>query len=1068
MEVKKIRPAIKEKAPYEDHLEVLKTKRPHLKYSDWFINQSYIPEPDDEEYNGFWEIEEDRCKYGFFMEGYYIHGFLYWHLNFWKTEVTKLNEYGETFETYENPTFRDNEWIIADGISRAKYFQKGLAIGGSRRLGKSVFISSYISYGSSLFSDTQNLFVGMSGDDIAVTTGKISKGLNDIPDYFQWMRVKEDWEKQVSLGIKDTKGKKSVFSEIFIRNLEAGGKKKQESIAGTKPSILVLEEALSEDSLVYDYSGSKQIKDVQVGDYIFDDSGLLTKVLDKVDVGISQLYNVTLKDGRVLKCTGDHVWTLYQNWSGLMVDKTINQLLTEGYYYEKFDKRYNKPHKSFIYFVPNTQPLQYPKKDLPIDPYYLGLWLGDGESFRPQSLCSIDNEIIDYCVNYANQLGLGYTIRKGEDWKHPNFRDITITKINGRLNPIKEEAKKLILVENKHIPDIYLHSSVEQRMELLRGLMDTDGSCDVKGGIEFSSSFPALAKDFEDLCRGLGISLRHKISKPTYTHKGKKLVGKDSHKFTLYTDKDVFKLPRKLAKQLHAPHKKQDLYRSKCSIISIEKAGSSQAYCLKVDNDSNLFLTDKYTVTHNCGKSPWLKGFKAAVPGFTSPEGWICSPIAIFTGGDMDNYHDAKNVMMNPFSHNFLEYDCTENKRDRHGKLRKHGLFLGNKYRYDAKDLTTLGDYLQIEDPQSDFYNIPFYVSNEEKSLEILEDELERLLTNPDKSLYDKHRMYYPITVDDIFLNVGLNMYNTKACQKQQQAIEDAGITGIPVELYSDGTKICWRDSNKEYIKEFPVDRQSKDAPIMIYEFPEPGAPKFLYTFGVDSYTQDEAGTSDSLGTVYIYKRMHSLTGEGLRDAFVASYAARPDTQAEWDENARMLIMFYNAYGLVENDQPGFCKYMVSKGNAELYLSPTPSFYKTLVINGSTASRPYGVSRSSKAVREYLNVLLKKYMEETIHTVYDESGQAIIGEVKGVTRILDYTLLSELIGFGPGVNVDRQVAASLALACAMELDPMLGTKIGEDSKREQQTIDKAFNNIKKKTFKSAGSSFSGGRKLFKR
>lgn len=711
MEVKKIRPAIKEKAPYEDHLEILKTKRPHLKYADWFINQPYIPEPDDEEYQEFWDRQEDLCKYGFFMEGYYIHGFLYWHLNFWKTEVTKLNEYGETYEEYEHPTFRDNEWIIADGISRAKYFQKGLALGGSRRLGKSVFISSYISYGASLFSDTQNVFVGMSGDDIAVTTGKIGKGLNDIPDYFQWMRVKEDWEKQVSLGIKDTKGKKSVFSEIFIRNLEAGGKKKQESIAGTKPSILVLEE---------------------------------------------------------------------------------------------------------------------------------------------------------------------------------------------------------------------------------------------------------------------------------------------------------------------------------------------------------------------CGKSPWLKGFKAAVPGFTSPEGWICSPIAIFTGGDMDNYHDAKNVMMNPFSHNFLEYDCTENKRDRHGKLRKHGLFLGNKYRYDAKDLTTLGDYLQIEDPQSDFYNIPFYVSNEEKSLEILEDELERLLTNPDKSLYDKHRMYYPITVDDIFLNVGLNMYNTKACQKQQQAIEDAGITGIPVELYSDGTKICWRDSNKEYIKEFPVDRQSKDAPIMIYEFPEPGAPKFLYTFGVDSYTQDEAGTSDSLGTVYIYKRMHSLTGEGLRDAFVASYAARPDTQAEWDENARMLIMFYNAYGLVENDQPGFCKYMVSKGNAELYLSPTPSFYKTLVVSGTTGSRPFGVSRSSKAVREYLNVLLKKYMEETIHTNYDETGQTIIGEVKGVTRILDYTLLSELIGFGPGVNVDRQVAASLALASALELDPMLGTKIGEDTKREQQTIDKAFNNIKKKTFKSAGSSFSGGRKLFKR
>lgn len=708
---KKLLSVRKEKIPYEQHLENLKTKRPHLKYADWFINQPYVPNPDDEDFQSFWDNQEDLCKFGLFLEGYFIPGFLYWHLNFWKTEVTRLNEYGETYEEYEHPTFRDNEWIIGDAISKAKYFQKGLAIGGSRRLGKSVFISSYISYGASLFGDTQNVFVGLSGYDIGVTTGKISKGLNEIPECFQWMRVKEDWSDQVSLGIKDTKGKKTVYSEIFIRNLEAGGKKKEESIAGTKPSTLVIEEA---------------------------------------------------------------------------------------------------------------------------------------------------------------------------------------------------------------------------------------------------------------------------------------------------------------------------------------------------------------------GKAKWLKAFKAAVPGFTSPEGWICSPLVIFTGGDMENYHDAKNVMMNPVSHNFLSFDCLEGKKDQHGKIRKHGLFLGNKYRYDAKDLSTLGDYLGIEDSKSDLFNVPFYISNEERAEQILEESLDLLLTNPDKSLHSKEIMYYPRTVDDIFLNVGVNMYNTKACLKQQQSIEDMGITGIPVELYSDGTKICWKDSNKEYIKEFPVDRQSKDAPIMIYEFPEPGAPKFLYTAGVDNYTQDESGTSDSLGTVYIYKRMHSLTGEGLRDSFVASYAARPDTQAEWEENARMLIMFYNAYTLVENDQPGFCKYMVSKGNAELYLSPTPSFYKTLVVNGTTHSRPYGVSRSSKAIREYLNVLLKKYMEETIHTNYDESGQTILGEVKGVTRILDYTLLSELIGFGPGVNVDRQVAASLALACALELDPLLGTKIGEDTKSRQNTIDKAFNNIKTKTFKSSGSSFSGGRKLFKR
>ena len=86
--IKKLRPAIKEKIPYEDHLEILKTKRPHLKYADWFINQSYIPEPDDDNYQEFWDTQEDLCKYGFFMEGYYIHGFLYCHLNFCRQNQT--------------------------------------------------------------------------------------------------------------------------------------------------------------------------------------------------------------------------------------------------------------------------------------------------------------------------------------------------------------------------------------------------------------------------------------------------------------------------------------------------------------------------------------------------------------------------------------------------------------------------------------------------------------------------------------------------------------------------------------------------------------------------------------------------------------------------------------------------------------------------------------------------------------------------------------------------------------------------------------------------------------------
>lgn len=699
-----------EKIPYEEHLKFLQTKLPHLKYKDWFINQEYIPEEDDENYDEFWQQEEERCKLGFFMDNdFYISGFLYWHLNFWKTEITKPDEYGGTFEEYTNPSFRDNELIISDSISRAKHYQKGLAIGGSRRIAKSVTISSYLCHNATLDRHSQNLFVGLNGDDIDVTNGKIKKGLSELPLYFQWMLVKQDWDKEVNLGVKDTKGNKKVFSTIYIRNIESG--KKEEAIAGTKPRCFVIEEG---------------------------------------------------------------------------------------------------------------------------------------------------------------------------------------------------------------------------------------------------------------------------------------------------------------------------------------------------------------------GKGRFLKGFKAAVPGFTSPYGWVCSPLIIFTGGDMENYHDAKNVFMNPRSHNFLEFTCPLGKVNHHGEVRKHGLFLGNKYRQEAKHQTTLGDYLGLEDRSSDLFNIPFWVSDEEWADQILEEELYNLLQNPDKELYYKEQMYFPKTVDDIFLNVGTNIYNSKAAIAQQTRIAEMGITGMPVKLFSDGEKICWEeDTKREYIREWPLETQKKDAPVMIYELPEPNPPKFLYVAGIDPYRQDTSTTSQSLGAVYIYKRMHSLTGSGMSDGFVASYVGRPDSQAEWEETTRMLLMMYNAYALVENDEYSFCKYMVTKQCAEMYLSPQPNFYKTLVLNG-TQKRDWGVSRQSTKVRNYLFGTLKKYLEESLYREIDDNG-VVQKEVLGVSRILDHTLLTEISGFTEVANVDRIVAASLAIAMAHELDPMLGTVVGEKSNDRAKEFQKAFNNIKKKTFSGGSSSFSGKSfKTFKR
>ena len=115
--------------------------------------------------------------------------------------------------------------------------------------------------------------------------------------------------------------------------------------------------------------------------------------------------------------------------------------------------------------------------------------------------------------------------------------------------------------------------------------------------------------------------------------------------------------------------------------------------------------------------------------------------------------------------------------------------------------------------------------------------------------------------------------------------------TGIPVILYADETTIKHEFTDKLPITNFPLKNSDmKDAPVVIYEFPVDTPPYGLYVAGVDPYRQGKSAYSSSLGAVYVYKRMHEITGEKYQDMFVASYVARPDKKETWEEQALSLI----------------------------------------------------------------------------------------------------------------------------------------------------------------------------------
>ena len=458
------------------------------------------------------------------------------------------------------------------------------------------------------------------------------------------------------------------------------------------------------------------------------------------------------------------------------------------------------------------------------------------------------------------------------------------------------------------------------------------------------------------------------------------------------------------------------------------------------NTEAGAGTTAKTVIFDEVGKYLFASSFKAVEPAIKSKFGWRTVPILVGTGGSFNNGADAENFYYNPDSNNFLSVEDLN-------KHMKTAIFLSGLYRLDCKEEALLGNWLRQRVIQVDDINelnkITIQVSNKEKANKLIEDELEKAKHNPDRTLFLKQKMYYPRDVDECFLRDTQNIFDTEAAKRQKFRLTEGGKTGTPVILFHDGEKISHEFTDKQAITNFPLrPNDSKDAPVIIYEFPIENPPYGLYVAGVDPYRQGQAAYSTSLGSIYIYKRMHAITGEKFQDMFVASYCARPEKKETWEEQSRLLIKYYNARTLCENDDISFIEYMKAKGDAR-YLEKQPDWLMEIVPN-STVKREYGIHRSATKIIDFLHNGFKKYMEETIYIEKNEEG-IITREVQGISKIFDPVLLEEVIQYNDDGNFDRIVAAELAIAQAVKMDPIIGRVGGESDARVKAMNRKVTN-----------------------
>lgn len=397
-----------------------------------------------------------------------------------------------------------------------------------------------------------------------------------------------------------------------------------------------------------------------------------------------------------------------------------------------------------------------------------------------------------------------------------------------------------------------------------------------------------------------------------------------------------------------------------------------------------------------------------------------CLVMCTGTGGDMEVGAQAGEVFNKPRAYNMLAFPNPETG----GEMGRFISALRSRRKF--KEEKPLSEYLGISHPDLD--RVTIYVSNEERALkEWWKPAYERALKSGNQKTIIKFKAYWPLVASDCFLQISSNNYNVEAAKKQKLALlkfaEEMhdGFIGERVEIFHDGEKIRHKHSNKLPVTQYPHNDENTDAPVMMWEPPIQNPPWGLYVAGVDPYRQDSAEYSDSLGAVYIFKRMHEISSEKYQDMFVAAYVARPGSVDDWNEQARLLIKYYNAFTLCENDDMTFIRYMQNKGD-DFYLADQPEWLKDVVPH-STVNRGKGIHRSSEKVRNFLRTCLKRWLDDVLDQQRDENG-SVTSEVLGVSRVKDLMLLEEIIKFNKDGNFDREVAASLAVALADKMAPL--------------------------------------------
>ena len=422
--------------------------------------------------------------------------------------------------------------------------------------------------------------------------------------------------------------------------------------------------------------------------------------------------------------------------------------------------------------------------------------------------------------------------------------------------------------------------------------------------------------------------------------------------------------------------------------------------------------------------------------------------IAAGSVGDLDQCEPMKEYILHPEENGF--YGVKSDLVDKDGTIGITGLFIPEQWSMP---------------PYIDSYGN----SKVEEALEALEKEFEKMKKDLDPAAYQLTVSQQPRCIEEAFATRKVSVFPPHLVAKQMQRIQDKeySVEYLDLSRNAEG-KIVDKPSRKIPIMEFPISKKTEDKEgvICIYERPHKDPPFGMYYASVDPVGEGKTTTSESLCSIYVYKNPVEVIkddGNGRvkneieRDMIVASWCGRFDDLNKTHERLELLIEWYNAWTVVENNVALFIQYMISK-KKQRYLVPKDMilFLKDIGANRNVFQE-YGWKNVGTLFKGTVLSYGIEFLKEELDHETKENGD-IVKTIYGAERIPDIMLLREMQAYRDGLNVDRLVAFCALIAFAKVQQSNRGLTKRVEVTKENLDNSQKFSKLNWSPFRHIGGS----------